>query len=72
MASTKRIVITDEKAVKALCLISAMTGEDPSEIATRAALDLWDQEAENIEKQVKELSPLKAHMEQSDDGENIT
>jgi hypothetical protein len=70
MATTKRIVITDERAVKALCLISAMTGDDPSEIATRAALDLWEQEAENIEKQVKELSPLKEHMRKTTDSEN--
>lgn len=72
MATTKRVVITDEKAVKALCLISAMTGQDPSEIATKAALDLWEQEAESIEKQVKELSPLKEHMEHSVDTENNT
>lgn len=72
MAGIKRITISDEKAVRALNLMAAMTGEEASAIATRAVLDLWEEKASDILNQIHEFSPLKKHLngakeEDSDD-----
>ena len=61
MAGTKRVVITDVKAVKALSLMAAMGDEDVSTIATNAVLAMWEQKAEETLKLVNDLSPL-AHV----------
>jgi len=66
MAGNKRVVITNARAVKALNLMSAMSGEDPSEIATKAVLDMWEVEGERVLESMQQLSPLRKHLAKED------
>jgi hypothetical protein len=66
MAGMKRIIITDEDAVKALNLMSAVTGEEGSAIAARAVMAVWREKAEQVLSEVRQLSPLSGHVAETE------
>ena len=66
MAGVKRIVITDETAIKALNLMAAMSGKDAADIATEAVMDLWREKGEETLAMAQQLSPLAGHIKESD------
>ena len=64
--TSKRIVITNEKAVKALNLMAAFSDKDATDIATEAVLRAWDEKAAEIREKVDMLSPVSAVMGQTE------
>ena len=70
MAGVKRIVITDGNAIKALNLMAAMSGEDASDIATNAVMDLWQKKGEETLALAQQLSPLVGHIQETAEQEN--
>lgn len=70
MAGMKRVIITEEGAVKALNLMSAVSGEDASLIAAQAVMALWKEKAESVLSEVRQLSPLRHHVTELDQDEN--
>lgn len=62
MSAQKRIVITDQTAIKRLNLMAAILETDASELATQGANMLWEKKQEEVMAGIGEMSPVANHL----------